>query len=208
MKEIEAAAWRLLNNLYGSFIPTPIDVEYILEKHPSVVDFDLVKGLSIKYGLGGVIFRLKEDRFVVLIDSDIADRSPYYYRFTIAEELSHLVLHKDLIHEIDSIEKSVKLLSDPSYEKMDRNAKRFAAALLMPNKLIVNDSERLYHEILLRDGFQENKIILKEIIETLRKKYDVSKETMFYRLNEWPLEIIGRVEFSIKEQSKELLMIQ
>lgn len=206
--EIEAAAQKILNSLYGSFVPTPVDVEYIIEKHPSVVDFDLVKGLNYEHGIEGVIFRLKPDRFAILVDADLADRSPYRYRFTVSEELSHVVLHKDLINEVDSKEKAVKLFADARYRRMDRNAKRFAAALLMPSIPIVEDGENLYHEIVLTEGIQKSEIILRKVIETLRKKYDVSRETMFYRLKEWPLRIVDRIEFSIRKQSKDLLLIE
>lgn len=208
VKDIEAAAWNLLNKLYGSFIPIPIDIEYLLEVHPCVADFDLVKGLQLKYGIAGVVFRFKEDCYSILVDSDIADRSPYFYRFTIAEELSHLVLHRDLINEIDTLGKAVKLLSDPRYKNMDRNAKRFAAALLMPNKIVIRDSEVLYHNIFLKDRSKTKETILAEIIDALRKKYDVSRKTMTYRLNEWPLNIIDRVTFSLEKRSEELLIIE
>jgi len=75
VKEIEAAAWTLLNRLYDSFIQVPIDVELLLEKHPNVTDFDLVKGLKYRYGVAGLVFRLKENSFSILIDSDIADKN-------------------------------------------------------------------------------------------------------------------------------------
>lgn len=206
VKEIEAKAWGLLRNLYGSIISIPVDVEYLAEKHPHIIDLDLIKGLKSKYGIVGCITRIKEDKYIISIDSDIADFSPYMYRFTVAEEFSHLILHRRILTGIDTIEKTLKLLSDSRYNDMDRNARRFAAALLMPNKLVIDDSETLYNEIVLRDGFKENNLILAEMIMTLRKKYDVSRETMFYRVNEWPLQIIKRVEFSVKIKSKELLV--
>jgi len=208
VQEIEAAAWNLLNRLYGSFIQVPIDVELLIEKHPNVTDFDLVKGLSYKHGLAGLVLRLKENSFSILVDSDIADKNPFFYRFTVSEELSHLVLHKDLINDTDSIAKAVKFKSNPNYKIIDRNAKRFAAALLMPNRLVVRDAEKLFHNIVLRNGKKAKEKILAEIITALRKKYDVSKETMFYRLNEWPLRIIERVEFSLENESTELLIIE
>ena len=207
VKEIEAEAWSLLNYIYGTFIPVPIDVEYILEQHPCVEDLDLIKGLQDKFGISGIVFRLKNDKFLIPIDADIADQSPYYYRFTVAEELSHITLHRDIVNETDSIEKAIKLRSDLQYRIMDRNAKRFAAALLMPNRLIIEDGEKLYHEVILRYDFQPANKILKKMIETLRKKYDVSRKAMVYRLNEWPIKIIDRVEFSIMKESEVLLLI-
>lgn len=206
IKDIEAAAWKLINSLYGSIIQIPIDIDYIIEKHPLVIDFDLVKGLKYEFGIAGTVFRLKEDCFAIYIDENIADKSPYYYRFTVAEELSHLVLHKNLINEIDSIEKAAKLKADRRYKNMDRNAKRFAAAILMPNKLVINDSEILYKNLVSKEVIYKPEDMLKEIITTLRKKYDVSKEAMFYRLNEWPLNIVERIFFSISNESDELLL--
>jgi len=206
VKDIEAKAWRLINSLYGSIIQIPVDIDYLIEKHPLVIDFDLVKGLKYEFGIAGTVFRLKEDCFAIYIDENIADKSPYFYRFTVAEELSHLILHKDLINKIDSIKKAAKLKADKRYKNMDRNAKRFAAAILMPNKHVINDSEILYKNLMSKGVIDKPEEMLREMITTLRKKYDVSKETMFYRLNEWPLQIIERVNFSIKNESDELLL--
>lgn len=97
--------------------------------------------------------------------------------------------------------------SNPNYKNMDRNAKRFAAALLMPYKLIVTDAEKLYYKIMIRNNNIVKEEVLREIIETLRKKYDVSRKTMIIRVNEWPLQLIDRIDFSIQQDSDELLPI-
>lgn len=206
VKEIEANTWSLLKSIY-KIIPIPIDVEYILERNPYVVDFGLINGFQIKYGIAGTVFRLDKDKFCVLIDESLADTSPYFYRFTVAEELSHITLHRNLINSVNTVKQAIRMQSDPDYKNMDRNAKRFAAALLMPYKLVVADAEKLYYKIMIRNNNNTKETILKEIIETLRKKYDVSKETMFYRLNEWPLKLVKRIIFSFKQDADELLPI-
>ncbi|NHZ87217.1 MAG: ImmA/IrrE family metallo-endopeptidase [Planctomycetia bacterium] len=207
VKEIEANAWILLKDIYRTMIPTPIDVEYILEQNPYVIDFELINGFQTKYGIAGTVFRLDKDKFCVLIDESLADTSPYFYRFTVSEELSHIILHRNLINSVNSIEEALELQSDSKYKNMDRNAKRFAAALLMPYKLVVKDTEILFNQISIRNDNIVKEVVLREIIETLRKKYDVSRKTMIIRVNEWPLQLIDRIDFSIQQDSDELLPI-
>lgn len=207
VSEIEAKAWKLLVNTWGPLIPIPVDVGYLIESNELVIDFDLIKGFEVEHGIVGVVYRLKKNKFAVFVDQDIADRSASFYRFTLAEELSHLVLHKNLINEVDSIKKAKNLLSNPDYKLMDRNAKRFAAALLMPYKIVIHDTEQLYHDIAVKSsGLGTNKYLAK-IIDVLRKKYDVSRITMVHRFKEWPLNLIERIEFSHSQASDELLIV-
>lgn len=206
VKEIEANAWSLLKSIYKTIIPIPVDVEHILEKNQFVIDFDLNYGLQSKHGIAGIVFRLDKDKFCVLIDAQLADTSPYFYRFTVAEELSQ-TLHRNLINSVNTIKQAIRMQSNPNYKNMDRNAKRFAAALLMPYKLIVTDAEKLYYKIMIRNNNIVKEEVLREIIETLRKKYDVSRKTMIIRVNEWPLQLIDRIDFSIQQDSDELLPI-
>lgn len=69
----------------------------------------------------------------IVIDADTADHpSASFYRFTVAEEFAHVLLHRDIMVQIRTAEDLVELHGWSGYQEIDRNAKRLAAALLMP----------------------------------------------------------------------------
>jgi Zn-dependent peptidase ImmA (M78 family) len=99
-------------------------------------------------------------------------------RFTIAHELGHLILHvnksrkKELFVDKDFI---VKLRSNKKYSptevRNEREANVFAAAILMPKKLILQELRKEKYAQLT-----ENRLI-----EELAKIFDVSIQAMTYR---------------------------
>ena len=83
-------------------------------------------------------------------------------RFTIAHEIAHLVLHSDLINEgiVDDI-----LYRSGKGDRMEWDANRLAARILMPEKLV-------------KRALSEEQTNLKE----LAKYFDVSQSAMSIRL--------------------------
>lgn len=134
------------------------------------------------------------------IDEAIADTNPNFYRFTVAEELAHLKLHRKILEGITSIELAVELLEWDGYRELDRNAKRFAAALLMPSYLVIQDTREKYRLIVNAVGFGDAEATKKYVAELLSREYQVSSEAMSYRLNEWPIKIIEKIDEAVREQ--------
>jgi len=88
-------------------------------------------------------------------------------RFTVAHELGHFFLHEEKDAFIDYRDKKGASSQTPR----ERQANMFAAAILMPRKMIEADAKQLG-----KDGFTE------EELDKLAKKYDVSTDAMRYRL--------------------------
>lgn len=88
-------------------------------------------------------------------------------RFTVAHELGHFYLHEEKDTFIDFRDKKGTTSQTPR----EKQANMFAAALLMPRKLIEVDVKQLG-----KDGFTEDEL------DRLAKKYDVSADAMRYRL--------------------------
>ena len=101
---------------------------------------------------------------------------PLRQRFTIAHELGHLELHREMITSKVHVDKDFPvLMRDPKSatgtEKVEIEANQFAAELLMPEALIKQALESEPFDI-DDDG----------PIEELAKKFRVSKQALEYRI--------------------------
>ncbi|MET8089478.1 ImmA/IrrE family metallo-endopeptidase [Micromonospora sp. NPDC005220] len=102
--------------------------------------------------------------------------SPRRQRFTIAHELGHLELHSSRSLVVDHSVYIAKRdeVSSMGSDKEEIEANRFAAAILMPHELIVQELRIL----LETDDFQSRD----ELIARMARVFDVSNEAMGYRL--------------------------
>lgn len=155
-EKIETQAEALLSKLDIKGIPTPIE--------------DIARALDIRISrapstdFSGLLIR-KNGRALIGVNSSEA---PVRQRFSIAHEIGHFILHPEKDAFVDFRKERNAAETRPPRE---RHADMFAAALLMPRKLVLRDFRRL-----AMDGISE------EVIATLAKQYDVSEEAMRYRL--------------------------
>ena len=135
--DIEQVANNLLNDYENNSQWTPqcpIPVERIAEKHLGyrieITDDDIYKDAEI---LGGIIFADK----VIQINGSIEDHDGRY-SFTIAHELGHHCLHKELFQKLGIEPDAHAKMCRETGEKpiSEQQADTFAAYLLMPSKLV------------------------------------------------------------------------
>ena len=135
--EIEASAERLLSDFdaWGKEATRPVPVEVIAEHflgYELVISKDGV--FADRDCLGGIVF---EDESIT-INSSIEDDLGRY-SFTVAHEIGHHVLHKEFY--FDHLKKDeAKIICREVRNKpiIERQADRFAAALLMPSKIVTS----------------------------------------------------------------------
>lgn len=96
-------------------------------------------------------------------------------RFTIAHELGHFELHKDLTQIF--YDKSFKIMYRSGDKvqgesaRIEREANAFAAAILMPEEILKNEIKKIEFDL----GSEES-------ITSLAQKFDVSTTAMHYRI--------------------------
>lgn len=122
------------------------EAEKILEEHnlsePPIVPQNLVKKLGLQIKFVKFINGLKEIAgYLDIGDSAIYVNSkdcPNKQAFTIAHELGHWIMHKEML--VENPDKHVALLRDPSkkleYNTIEQEANCFAANLLVPKKML------------------------------------------------------------------------
>lgn len=165
IEKIESAANELIVKAYeDSKITLPIDINKIAE----------TEGISIRDGdfgndeISGAFDRAGKVIYV--------SRTESYRRkaFTIAHEIGHYVLHKEMPNEV-FLRSDASRISDPENDRQEAEANWFAASLLMP-----------------RDHVDKYAPYTKSL-DTLATMFGVSRPAMFYRLKS-----LGYTGFSLE----------
>jgi hypothetical protein len=154
VKELERKATELLKESLPQGIHIPIDIEFVLETRAGV-DFDYWPKLEANHGVCGAVCRDAHSGILfVFLDEDLADSDHRrnFYRMTVAEELAHVVLHREIIEQVASVEDFCRLQNHTAWYVCERNAKRFAAAVLMPPEELLGESSRIYRKLVPRSG--------------------------------------------------------
>ena len=112
---------------------------------------------------------------VIFIDADLMNeiRLEKKYRFTLAEELAHFLIHRYLFADCRTIEGRMKIeemLDERTRAYMESNAKALASAILMPKATIEPLVESLAGKLV--DG--EGHILVGQLVSTLASDYDVN----------------------------------
>lgn len=159
LKEIEECAERILEA--NSIRSVPIPVEEIARKENILVSEAGSKSVS------GVLFRKEGVAFIALNSSE----SPVRRRFTLAHELGHYFLHPNKNTFIEYRDNKEKDKDQVVRSSKEIEANKFAAAILMPKKFLMEDVSAF-----------TNSGVTSAHVSFLAKKYEVSEKAMTYRL--------------------------
>ncbi len=180
----------------------PIDIETIAEKLCGI-EIEVQRGLKEQNSLWGFVGVDQDtDEFVIVVDDQLLDLAHLskIYRMTVAEEFAHICLHGEAIRNVRTLKDFRTLHNHPGWHDHDRNAKRLAAALLMPAGSILRDSRKLYKQMVDIAGYGNPQAIKKHMANELAEKYRVSVAAMKYRLTEWPVNVDNRVDSAMREK--------
>ena len=173
--ESKAASFRDQALASLGFDPSgPVPVEQIAEMYLGY-DFDFVEangrlGSDI---IGGIDF----DSNTIIINSAIEDHIGRY-SFTIAHEIGHHVLHRELFLKARSVH-SIMCRGGSKRPIEEMQADRFAEALLMPKELVIKASRSIRTS---RPIFQTDRIVLAAKIIKISGLTNVSVSAMSMRL--------------------------
>lgn len=154
-EKIEILAEKVRKDLALKWLPE--DMEKIIAK----------LGIKVKYApsdeFSGLLIRKDGSALIGVNNNESSVRQ----RFTIAHELGHFFLHPTQDAFVDYRDNLKGVIRNAK----EREANMFAAAFLMPKSLIISDVNKL-----------SKKGIFESEIKELASKYNVSKESMSYRI--------------------------
>jgi len=118
---------------------------------------------------------------MLFVDEDQQLTQPLRYRFTLAEELAHILIHRQIFRgkTADEIRQLYDEISDSDYADLERNAKYLAACLLMPKSTFI---ERFaFHKARAQSKTTDTREILSGVVVSVAREFDVSRESAAYR---------------------------
>lgn len=159
-----------LDKIKRAIESAPVNVEALIRSF----GIELDKAANLDPEVSGEIAHLGDGQYRIS-----ANKADHYYRqrFTLAHELGHYILHRDLIGSgVDDNRAYRSVKAGNFYNKNitdthEAQANRFAANILMPDRLVRAEFEKC-------DGN----------IAIMSRKFQVSKEAMGYALQNLGLE--------------------
>lgn len=198
--ELEDKASALLSEILGPEFDIPVDIDLLAERLEGVT-LDYTRGLREHHSLDGMVLRDADTgELFIYVDEWLADHNPNRYRMTVAEEVGHIVLHRELVDAISDVASFREMQQHPLFRQIERNAKRFAAAILMPGSAVVQRAQATYPRLVKVAGFGDIGAIQKYLASQLAKDFEVSAETMRYRLTEWPMRVFERLAQALEDR--------
>lgn len=174
--EIAKRADELLDECWNGFFP--IDIE-------SVCDFlgislFPVDGLSRKYHVEAFIsanFR------ILYVDEDGYRNESYRYRFSVAHELGHLVLHREYFsNRVDSFEEWLGFSQVSGYAEFQANY--FAGSLLAPEDELTNFLNREFSGSFVRNCWRVTHKEFRNKLCEAKKFFEVSDQVVARRMRD------------------------
>ena len=179
--EIEKIAAAKLQEAFPKSFSIPVDIDLVAEKQPVVDSISLLPELQNKFNVVAVLKSKPTKKCDIILDANTNSFNRPRANFSVAHELGHIVLHKELYLGCYSIQESVELSKrlNKSYKKIEGNANYFAGAILVPRKTIFEDTEKLYEGILKGyAGELDWNGVMPMLYSSLANRYQVSVRMM------------------------------
>ena len=163
----------------------PIAIEMIVERHFEM-DVVPIRGLQNAFNVDAFISR---DMATISVDEFVLENRLNRYRFTLAHELGHRVLHREILQamEFDSIKdwkSQIAQFPEKEYGFLEYQANTFANCLLVPaNELDLRFDQAVQQiKAAQLDPAEFPDECLDAICTTLGKQFEVSRNVIQNRL--------------------------
>jgi len=164
----------------------PVPIEEILEFQYGV-DIVPVRDLQRRFGIDGAT---GADLHTIYVDEWIQESRPGRYRFTLAHEAGHLVLHREIVLELVPASLSDWLdladaVDEEAYNRMEGQAYSWAGLVLVPRavlaEMVAAEAQRAREK-----GFDPDEspdLAVRYIGSALARGFDVSPEVIRRRIS-------------------------
>lgn len=171
----------------------PIPIEDIIDVTLRV-DIVAIPGLLKTFELDGFT---TSDLQSICVDDFVYNNRQTRYRFTLAHEMGHIVLHRDVfesveIRKIADWKRFLKTMSEDDRGWFEFQANSFAGLVLVPRPALVREHPKCVSLVKKHGGqiARQPEAAQSFVEECLGKRFDVSPEVISRRLNKehlaWP----------------------
>ena len=198
--ELQERADGILKAAFSGGQIIPIEIENIV--YHLGLEINPIPGLHMASQVFGGLWQDGAGAYWIVIDEHMMDHQEARYRFTVAEEIAHFVLHKAQITKACDIRAALALQErlTAKYRYFEANARRFAAELLMPRKALREDTAEAYLRVVGVVGFRNLAAVTKQVTDMLRRKYVVSSLAMQYQLKAYHLQAYDAMEKAFRAE--------
>jgi hypothetical protein len=176
----------------------PVDIEVLLDK--AGIQIHPVDRMYQDFGVKGAVLKTPVG-YAIAIDANHyeSESQEFYFRFTLAEELSHILLHEKLIAGISTLDEVLKFhasLNDEDYKWIEQQARSMASQLLLPSQVFdqyVVDWVREHLEEIQATEFFNKDELAAFIAERMYKVLKLSRDVVRHSLKRPPDSAIDRV---------------
>jgi Zn-dependent peptidase ImmA (M78 family) len=187
-EKIEQAATKFLER-HHTENTIPIPIEEIIELKLGI-DIVPTQGMMDEVAVDAVT---SHDFKQINIDADQFSNVPNRARFSLAHELGHIVLHKSFIlktHFKDEGAWKYFVLNDLHRDPLEVQANMFAAFVLIPTSRLSSEFQKEKKKLASKPDFKGKKLPADSVLapylaKSLAKTFEVSEETMSYRVTKW-----------------------
>jgi len=150
----------------------PIAIEDIIDINLGV-NIIPIPGLQDIYGVDGF---MSSDCLEIYIDNFVYEERPYRYRFTLAHEIAHSIIHRQYLcnysfNNIDEWKNFYNELDNSDHSKMEFQAYAFGGLVLVPRQTLATN---------VKDYLPQITLLIKEA-----KRKDIKrKDYLSYAINE------------------------
>ena len=166
------------------------DIPVLIEE---IIEFNLgleirpIRGLKVRFGFEGAI---SHDMMAILVDEESMLKFPNRYRFTLAHEISHSILHGAYIEsltfkEMEDWKRAVLSIDPKTYSRMERQAYTLAGHILIPRQQLIlscQEANQLAQEHGI-DFAEMGESAVSHVAGHIAKNYRVSSAVMEWRIN-------------------------
>jgi Zn-dependent peptidase ImmA (M78 family) len=202
---LEQRAEALLTEAFPAGLIVPVDIDFLAEGHLGL-EIVPIPSLEANHDLWGSLWKARDGQHKIIVDQHVLDDQPNLYRFTLGEEIAHYVLHRAHFAEVQTVEQAceVQRALQADLHHMERNAKWFASALLMPRRLVREEAARLYGQLVAYVGYANADAVLKKLTGLLARQFRVSQQAMKYRLDDHPCRVTEAVQTAMASHDASL----
>jgi len=182
----------------------PVEIENVA--YHLTLDIAPIPGLRQTRDVLGALYRDAQGKYWIAVDEHMMDYHANQYRFTVAEEIAHFVLHRRQIEEAKDIAGAIALQRRMKgrYRFTESNARRLAAEMLMPQMNLRKDLPVAYAEVVNIAGFHNVEAVVKQVTDILRRRYEVSHDAMRYQLSTHEFHAYEAMQEACRRQSGKL----
>lgn len=162
----------------------PVPIEHIIEfqLHLNIVP---LPGLEEAFEIVGFTANSLDE---ISVDQYVCEHQPGRYRFTLAHEVGHVVLHAELFKEhrfrgADEWKRFVRAFPDLELSRLEWQAHSFAGLVLVPSEALQRELKSAARQMKAKGVTKETDFAKALIVDMAATRFQVSGDVIERRLN-------------------------